>query len=278
MWTPLTLDYSSPKESQAPGLTRIKGGNGNGPETQQAGSLRPLRDTGPSGLKEKMANSRLKQIEKEYTQKLAKSSQTIAELQTAISSLKEESSRQQLAAERRLQDVTQKFEDEKKQLIRDNDRAIKALHSELENRANQVRCAEKKLQHKELEAQEQVPTPPPAACSCPFATARSSCVSCFHWDALAARNRTLPSELARTTKRRITSHAQPGMSDPWPEDQGYQNQPRPWGSASGKRRSRREGRGTSACSQQSLSRRCFTTGGQRIETSLVCFELEFSPL
>ncbi|XP_070250277.1 centrosomal protein of 112 kDa isoform X3 [Myotis yumanensis] len=102
------------------------------------------------------ANSRLKQIEKEYTQKLAKSLQTISELQTAISALKEESSRQQLAAERRLQDVTQKFEDEKKQLIRDNDRAIKALRDELENRSNQVRCAEKKLQHRELEAQEQI--------------------------------------------------------------------------------------------------------------------------
>uniref|UniRef100_A0ABI7X155 DUF4485 domain-containing protein n=1 Tax=Felis catus TaxID=9685 RepID=A0ABI7X155_FELCA len=102
------------------------------------------------------ANSRLKQIEKEYTQKLAKSSQIIAELQTTISSLKEETSRLQLAAERRLQDVTQKFEDEKQQLIRDNDRAIKALQDELENRSNQVRCAEKKLQHKELESQEQV--------------------------------------------------------------------------------------------------------------------------
>ncbi|XP_042823030.1 centrosomal protein of 112 kDa isoform X2 [Panthera tigris] len=102
------------------------------------------------------ANSRLKQIEKEYTQKLAKSSQIIAELQTTISSLKEENSRLQLAAERRLQDVTQKFEDEKKQLIRDNDRAIKALQDELENRSNQVRCAEKKLQHKELESQEQI--------------------------------------------------------------------------------------------------------------------------
>ncbi|XP_060058596.1 centrosomal protein of 112 kDa isoform X1 [Erinaceus europaeus] len=102
------------------------------------------------------ANSRLKQIEKEYTQKLAKSSQIIAELQTTISSLKEESSRQQLAAERRLQDVTQKFEDEKKQLIRDNDRAIKTLQEELENRTNQVRCAEKRLQHKELESQEQI--------------------------------------------------------------------------------------------------------------------------
>ncbi|XP_054986406.1 centrosomal protein of 112 kDa isoform X2 [Sorex araneus] len=102
------------------------------------------------------ANSRLKQIEKEYTQKLAKSSQIIAELQTTISSLKEESSGQRRAAERRLQDVTQKFEDEKKQLIRDNDRAIKALQDELENRTNQVRNVEKKLQHKELEAQEQI--------------------------------------------------------------------------------------------------------------------------
>ncbi|KAL1779215.1 centrosomal protein of 112 kDa isoform X2 [Sigmodon hispidus] len=103
-----------------------------------------------------LANSRLKQIEKEYTQKLAKSSQIIAELQTTISSLKEESSRQQLAAERRLQDVIQKFEDEKQQLIRDNDQAIKALQDELETRSNQVRSAEKKLQHKELETQEQI--------------------------------------------------------------------------------------------------------------------------
>ncbi|KAM9596737.1 centrosomal protein of 112 kDa isoform 1-T3 [Trichechus inunguis] len=102
------------------------------------------------------ASSKLKQIEKEYTQKLAKSSQIIAELQTTISSLKEENSRQQLAAERRLQDVIQKFEDEKKQLIRDNDRAIKALQDELDARSNQLRNAEKKLQHRELESQEQM--------------------------------------------------------------------------------------------------------------------------
>ncbi|XP_042639486.1 centrosomal protein of 112 kDa [Orycteropus afer afer] len=102
------------------------------------------------------ANSKLKQIEKEYTQKLAKSSQVIAELQTTVSSLREEGSRQQLAAERRLQDVTQKFEDEKQQLIRDNDRAIKALQDELNTRTNQLRSAEKKLQHRELESQEQI--------------------------------------------------------------------------------------------------------------------------
>lgn len=53
MWTPLTLDYSSPKESQASALIGMKGENSNDPETQQPVSLRPLRDTGPSGLKEK---------------------------------------------------------------------------------------------------------------------------------------------------------------------------------------------------------------------------------
>ncbi|XP_060619050.2 centrosomal protein of 112 kDa isoform X3 [Anolis sagrei] len=102
------------------------------------------------------ASSRLKQIEKEYTQKFARSSQIIAELKTTISSLTEESNQQQLTAERRLQDVLQKFEDEKQQLIRDNDRAIKDLQDEIENYSSQVRTAEKILQRKDLETQEQI--------------------------------------------------------------------------------------------------------------------------
>uniref|UniRef100_A0A6I8N1X1 Centrosomal protein 112 n=1 Tax=Ornithorhynchus anatinus TaxID=9258 RepID=A0A6I8N1X1_ORNAN len=102
------------------------------------------------------ANSRLKQIEKDYNQKLTKSSQIITELQTSLASLREESSRQQLASERRLQDVVQKLDDEKKQLIKDNDRAIKALQDKLENYSSQVRMTEKKLHHKELESQEQM--------------------------------------------------------------------------------------------------------------------------
>uniref|UniRef100_A0A4X2L6G8 Centrosomal protein 112 n=1 Tax=Vombatus ursinus TaxID=29139 RepID=A0A4X2L6G8_VOMUR len=102
------------------------------------------------------ANSRLKQIEKEYSQKFAKSSQIIAELQATISSLKEESSHQHLAADRRLQEVIKKFEEEKKQLIRDNDRTIKALQDELENQSIHMRSIEKKLQHREMESQEQL--------------------------------------------------------------------------------------------------------------------------
>ncbi|XP_074116680.1 centrosomal protein of 112 kDa isoform X5 [Sminthopsis crassicaudata] len=80
----------------------------------------------------------------------------IAELQTTITSLKEESNRQQMAAERRLQEVIKKFEEEKKQLIRDNDRTIKALQDELESRSIQIRSTEKKLQHREMESQEQL--------------------------------------------------------------------------------------------------------------------------
>ncbi|NWX19366.1 CE112 protein, partial [Aegotheles bennettii] len=102
------------------------------------------------------ANSRLKQTEKEYGQKLAKSSQIIAELKTTISSLTEENSRQQLAAEQRLQEVVQKFEDKKQQLITDNDRAIKALQDEVDTYRIQVRTAEKMLQRRELETHEQI--------------------------------------------------------------------------------------------------------------------------
>lgn len=58
MWASLTLDSSSLKESQALRLVGMKGEHGNTPETVQAGSLRPLRDTGPSGLKEKKVRLR----------------------------------------------------------------------------------------------------------------------------------------------------------------------------------------------------------------------------
>ncbi|NXA48586.1 CE112 protein, partial [Nothocercus julius] len=102
------------------------------------------------------ASGRLRHAEKEHGQQLARSSQIIAELKTTISSLTEENSRQQLVAEQRLQEVVQKFEDKKQQLIRDNDRAIKVLQDEMESYRNQVRAAEKKLQHRELETQEQM--------------------------------------------------------------------------------------------------------------------------
>ncbi|XP_039572319.1 centrosomal protein of 112 kDa isoform X1 [Passer montanus] len=104
------------------------------------------------------ANRRLKQMEEEFSQKLSMSAQEIAELKTTISFLTEENSRQQLAVEQRLQEAAQKLEDEKQQLMTDNDRAIKALQDEVENYRGQVYDAQRRLQRNELKAQEQLVT------------------------------------------------------------------------------------------------------------------------
>ncbi|XP_029455189.1 centrosomal protein of 112 kDa isoform X2 [Rhinatrema bivittatum] len=80
----------------------------------------------------------------------------IAELQTTISSLREENCRQQRTAEKQLQDALQKFEEEKRMLMKDNDRAVKVLQDEIENCCSQLRTLEKKLQNKDLEIQEQI--------------------------------------------------------------------------------------------------------------------------
>ncbi|XP_071430117.1 centrosomal protein of 112 kDa isoform X2 [Pithys albifrons albifrons] len=102
------------------------------------------------------ASSRLKQTEQEYCQKLAKSSQVIAELKTTISSLREERSHQQLEAEQRLREVVHRLEEEKQQLMADNDREIKVLQEELQRCHSQLYAAERRLQRHELRAQEQL--------------------------------------------------------------------------------------------------------------------------
>ncbi|GAA6091785.1 centrosomal protein of 112 kDa isoform X1 [Tachysurus ichikawai] len=101
------------------------------------------------------ANSRLKQLEKEYTQKLAKSAQTMAELQTTLFSIKDESKQTQLALERQIEEARTHWEEERRQLSRDADRVSKALQERVESLQRQLRTAEKKLMSRELETQEQ---------------------------------------------------------------------------------------------------------------------------
>ncbi|NXN97463.1 CE112 protein, partial [Rhinopomastus cyanomelas] len=101
------------------------------------------------------ANSRLRQTEEECAQKVEASSQIITDLNTTISSLTEENSRQQLATEQQFRRA-QKLEHEKQQLIADYDKIIKALQDEVESCRSLVEFTEKKLQAKELETFEQV--------------------------------------------------------------------------------------------------------------------------
>ncbi|XP_075435648.1 centrosomal protein of 112 kDa [Ascaphus truei] len=94
--------------------------------------------------------------EKEYGEYDCSFFQMVSELQASITSVRDESGRQQLATERKLQDKAQKCESEKRQLIKDNEKAIKLLNDEVENYCNQLRSTEKKLQQKELDKQEQM--------------------------------------------------------------------------------------------------------------------------
>ncbi|KAM9391803.1 centrosomal protein of 112 kDa [Pholidichthys leucotaenia] len=101
-------------------------------------------------------NSRMKQIEKEYSQKLAKSAQLIAELQTSVLDSKEEAVRLQQAMEKRLKEANTHWNEERKSITNHADQANKALQEKVESLQKQLYCAEKNLLSKELETEEKV--------------------------------------------------------------------------------------------------------------------------
>uniref|UniRef100_A0AAY4C0W8 DUF4485 domain-containing protein n=1 Tax=Denticeps clupeoides TaxID=299321 RepID=A0AAY4C0W8_9TELE len=74
------------------------------------------------------ANSRLMKMEKEYNQRLAKSAQMIAELQTSLCSVREEAKHTQQNMERRLQDASALWKEERRKLDQDSDRTNKVSH------------------------------------------------------------------------------------------------------------------------------------------------------
>ncbi|XP_019132830.2 centrosomal protein of 112 kDa isoform X1 [Larimichthys crocea] len=101
-------------------------------------------------------NSRLKQIEKEYSQKLTKSAQFIAELQTSVCDSKEEAVRLQQAMEKQLQESNARWDEERRTLTHHADQANKALQEKVESLQRQLHSSEKKLLSKELETEEKV--------------------------------------------------------------------------------------------------------------------------
>ncbi|XP_029364407.1 centrosomal protein of 112 kDa isoform X2 [Echeneis naucrates] len=103
-------------------------------------------------------NSRLKQIEKEYSQKLTKSAQLIAELQTFVCDSKEDAVRQQQAMERQFEEANARWDEERRTITLHADKANKALQEKVESLQRQLHCSEKKLLSKELETEEKVPS------------------------------------------------------------------------------------------------------------------------
>ncbi|XP_020491915.1 centrosomal protein of 112 kDa isoform X2 [Labrus bergylta] len=101
-------------------------------------------------------NTRLKQIEKECAQKLAKSALLIAELQTSVCDSKEEAVRLQQAMEKQLEESNTRWDEERRTITHHADHANKALQGKVESLQRQLHSSEKKLLNKELETEEKV--------------------------------------------------------------------------------------------------------------------------
>ncbi|XP_004071726.1 centrosomal protein of 112 kDa isoform X2 [Oryzias latipes] len=101
-------------------------------------------------------NSRMKQIEKEYSQKLTKSAQLIAELQTSVCDSKEEALRTKQAMEKQLKEANARWDEERRRITHHADQTNKMLQEKLESLQRQLHSTEKKLLSKELETEEKV--------------------------------------------------------------------------------------------------------------------------
>ncbi|KAJ8251773.1 hypothetical protein GJAV_G00225280 [Gymnothorax javanicus] len=93
--------------------------------------------------------AKLKQVERDFTQKLSRASQTIAELQAGMLAAQQE-------AERQLRDSRSQWEEERLQLIRDSDRVCQAQQEKVETLQKQVLSLEKTVRSQEQFALQQV--------------------------------------------------------------------------------------------------------------------------
>nr|XP_061805304.1 centrosomal protein of 112 kDa-like [Nerophis lumbriciformis] len=132
-------------------------------ETLRSDMELALRDLKRSHQQEKEAaeekiNSRLKHIEKEYSQTLGRSAQIITELQQSACLSKEEVAGLRQAMMRQHEETSNRWAEERKEITQQADRANKALREKVESLQRQLRSSEKTLLSKELESEEKVTT------------------------------------------------------------------------------------------------------------------------
>ncbi|KAM9843968.1 centrosomal protein of 112 kDa [Aulostomus maculatus] len=101
-------------------------------------------------------NSKFKQLEKEYSQKLTKSAQLIVELKKSTCSSKEEAVSLKQTLKKQLEEANDRWDQERRTITQRADRDLKALQEKVESLQRQLHCSEKKLLSKELENEETV--------------------------------------------------------------------------------------------------------------------------
>ncbi|XP_033631241.1 centrosomal protein of 112 kDa-like isoform X2 [Asterias rubens] len=101
-------------------------------------------------------NKTLKDIERDYTDRLAASAENTKELQNTIETLKLDSSSRRSQLQQEMTDVISKLEDEKQLLKKQHNAYIKTLHEDLDKQRNQSRQLDRQLQQIDFQHQDQM--------------------------------------------------------------------------------------------------------------------------
>ncbi|KAH9503969.1 hypothetical protein Btru_067472 [Bulinus truncatus] len=101
-------------------------------------------------------NQRLGTLEKDFTNRAAKSSETITELQAVIKQLREENQRSKESCEKKISDLKHSQEEEKRSLKKKFSHNIEALRSEVDSQKNRGNNAERRLQKAESDLEERL--------------------------------------------------------------------------------------------------------------------------
>lgn len=122
---------------------------------QQRLDLQKTHSTELEKMLEK-TNSRLKDIEREYNERGQKATETIGELQANINHLRDEIKRVRDVGEKKCQDVSQRYEDEKKSVKKQYNCNMDSLQREIESQQSRNRQLERRLEQMEADHEEKI--------------------------------------------------------------------------------------------------------------------------
>ncbi|XP_062621540.1 centrosomal protein of 112 kDa-like isoform X3 [Saccostrea cucullata] len=122
---------------------------------QQRLDLQKTHSTELEKMLEK-TNARLKDIEREYNERGQKATETIGELQANINHLRDEVKRVRDVGEKKCQDVSQRYEDEKKSVKKQYNSNMESLQREIDSQQARNRQLERRLEQMEADHEEKV--------------------------------------------------------------------------------------------------------------------------
>ncbi|XP_071946216.1 centrosomal protein of 112 kDa-like [Antedon mediterranea] len=102
------------------------------------------------------SNKKLKDVEKEYKQRLTKSAETIAGLKTAVEDMRQKSKGEKTTAQFEKNEMRMKLHEENEGMRQIHEAATRVLQTSLDSNKNKVRQLEKRLKQKEFEHKEQI--------------------------------------------------------------------------------------------------------------------------